>query len=79
MQNSVEILQLLDKVDMPVVVTSGADGQTAQKTVEIPQSQFFGPDCEKTIEIPQFFSRCSFSACAFFFVPGHPGRFFSPR
>ena len=31
-QNSVEILQFLDKVDMPVVVASGVDGQTAQKT-----------------------------------------------
>ena len=33
-------LQFLDKVFIPVVVVSGADGQTVQKTVEYPQLQF---------------------------------------
>ena len=33
-------VQFLDKLSMPVVVASGANGQTAQKTVEIPQLQF---------------------------------------
>ena len=32
---------VLSQVDMPVVVSSGAFGETAQKTVEIPQLPFF--------------------------------------
>ena len=58
-------LQFLDKVFIPVVVVSGADGQTVQKTVEYPQLQFLdkvffvllsgadGPTVQKTVEYPQ--------------------------
>ena len=38
---------VLKQGDMPVVVASGAFGQTAQKTVEIPQLPFF----DKVVQI----------------------------
>ena len=51
-------VQFLVKVYMPVVVASGADGQTMQKTLEMPQMQFL----VKVVVMPVWWhDRCRWS------------------
>ena len=57
-------VQFLDKLSMPVVVMSGADGQTVQKTVVTPQLQLFVVKVLKTVEAPQ----CSSSTWVVWFM-----------